>query len=130
MVRKKLQQLPKKHEARLTLARWYRSVRNKEGGHEKLRQLLVQDEEGVREIRHQILARAARRELEQAVVKSVLPPEQHARKPGRKRKPLWPLQKLLGDHPDWTNKQLADGYAALAGVTVSPRWVSANRNAQ
>jgi hypothetical protein len=76
MVDKKLRQLPRKHEARLTLARWYRSVRNKEGGRAELRRLLAQDQEGLSEIRHQILVRAARRELEQAVVKSLSPSEQ------------------------------------------------------
>jgi hypothetical protein len=73
---KKLQNLPKGHEARLALARWYRSVRNKEGGHAELRRLLAQDQEGLSEMRHQILVRAARRELEQAVVESVLLSEQ------------------------------------------------------
>jgi hypothetical protein len=98
MVNKKLQQLPKKHEARLTLARWYRSVRSKEGGRAELRRLLAQDQEGLSEIRHQILVRAARRELEQAAVKSLTPSELPSQ-PGRKRKPVSPLQQLIKDHP-------------------------------
>jgi hypothetical protein len=116
-------------EARRELARWYRKFID-EGKGEELRQLLAAEKEWRQEQAHQARLRKLREDLQQVIANSELPLEQRARKPGRKPKRLQPLQQLIKEHPDWTNQQLADGYKALAGISVSSRWVSANRNAQ
>jgi hypothetical protein len=129
MVDKKLQNLPKKHEARRTLARWYRKLR-REGKGAELRRQLAAEKEWRRETAFQVRLRPLREELERVIADAEMPLEQRARKPGRKLKSVWTLQKLVRDHPEWTNQQLAVGYMKLTGVSVSTRWVSAKRNAQ